>query len=94
MVLSCNSPVRRHRNRHRAADAARLPTAAWAWHKVAGQSSDGYRLLCRDLRGFGWSEITRRAYDMDGLADPCPIVGGAHLGPLCLYAPERFTGTW
>ncbi|MFF7354971.1 MULTISPECIES: alpha/beta fold hydrolase [Streptomyces] len=85
-----------------------FPQHWYAWHKVAGQLSDGYRLLCPDLRGFGWSQSTRRGYDMDGLADDAlalldalglervGLVGhdwGAHLGfRLCLRAPERFTG--
>ncbi|MGW3203863.1 alpha/beta fold hydrolase [Streptomyces sp. NPDC001135] len=85
-----------------------FPQHWYAWHKVAGQLPDGYRLLCPDLRGFGWSQSTRRGYDMDGLADDAlalldtlglervGLVGhdwGAHLGfRLCLRAPERFTG--
>ncbi|MGV4981531.1 alpha/beta fold hydrolase [Streptomyces sp. NRAIS4] len=85
-----------------------FPQHWYAWHKVAAQLSEGYRLLCPDLRGFGWSEVTPRGYDMDSLADDAlalldvlglervGLVGhdwGAHLGfRLCLRAPERFTG--
>ncbi|MGW1912173.1 alpha/beta fold hydrolase [Streptomyces sp. NPDC002076] len=90
-----------------------FPQHWYAWHKVAGQLADayrrdGYRLLCPDLRGFGWSRITRGGYDMDSLAgdalalldtlglERVGLVGhdwGAHLGfRLCLRAPERFTG--
>ncbi|MCZ0988054.1 alpha/beta fold hydrolase [Streptomyces diastatochromogenes] len=85
-----------------------FPQHWYAWHKVAALVPDGYRLICPDLRGFGWSEVTRRGYDMDGLADDTlalldalglervGLVGhdwGAHLGfRLCLRAPERFTG--
>ncbi|MEU6666993.1 alpha/beta hydrolase [Streptomyces sp. NPDC046727] len=73
-----------------------FPQHWYAWHKVAGQLSGEYRLLCPDLRGFGWSGLTRRGYDMDALADdalalldalglgePVGLVGhdwGAHLG--------------
>ncbi|MBL1109592.1 alpha/beta fold hydrolase [Streptomyces sp. 5-8] len=46
-----------------------FPQHWYAWHKVARQLSGEYRLLCPDLRGFGWSGATRRGYDMDGLAD-------------------------
>ncbi|WP_053661040.1 alpha/beta fold hydrolase [Streptomyces sp. MMG1121] len=85
-----------------------FPQHWYAWHQVAAQLLDGYRLICPDLRGFGWSGITPRGYDMDGLAadalalldalglERVGLVGhdwGAHLGfRLCLRAPERFTG--
>ncbi|WP_225850009.1 alpha/beta fold hydrolase [Streptomyces sp. HPF1205] len=75
---------------------------------TAGQPAAGHRLICPDLRGFGWSERTRRGYDIDGLADDMlalldalglrrvGLVGhdwGAHVAlRLCLRAPERFTG--
>ncbi|MFG3011958.1 alpha/beta fold hydrolase [Streptomyces cinerochromogenes] len=73
-----------------------FPQHWYAWHKVAARLGGEYRLLCPDLRGFGWSQATRRGYDMDGLADdalalldalgirgPVGLVGhdwGAHLG--------------
>ncbi|MBL1083177.1 alpha/beta hydrolase [Streptomyces actinomycinicus] len=73
-----------------------FPQHWFAWHKVTGQLAGEYRLLCPDLRGFGWSGLTRRGYDMDSLADdalalldalgirgPVGLVGhdwGAHLG--------------
>lgn len=85
-----------------------FPQHWFAWHKVAGCSPAGLRLICPDLRGFGWSERTRRGYAMDALADDMlallDVLGlervglaghdwGAHLGfRLCLRAPERFTG--
>ncbi|MGW0879209.1 alpha/beta fold hydrolase [Streptomyces sp. NPDC002671] len=85
-----------------------FPQHWYAWHKVAGLLPDGYRLICPDLRGFGWSEATPRGYDMDALAEDAialldalglervGLVGhdwGAHLGfRLCLRAPERFSG--
>ncbi|GHI06328.1 hypothetical protein AQI88_18475 [Streptomyces cellostaticus] len=86
-----------------------FPQHWYAWHRVAALlSPEGYRLLCPDLRGFGWSGQTARGYDMDALAEDAlalldalglervGLVGhdwGAHLGfRLCLRAPERFTG--
>ncbi|MEV6834549.1 alpha/beta hydrolase [Streptomyces sp. NPDC051133] len=84
-----------------------FPQHWYAWHKVAALLPQGYRLLCPDLRGFGWSGITARGHDMDGLAEDMlalldalgrervGLVGhdwGAHLGfRLCLRAPERFS---
>ncbi|MFG2792553.1 alpha/beta fold hydrolase [Streptomyces sp. NPDC048419] len=85
-----------------------FPQHWFAWHRVAGLSGAGRRLICPDLRGFGWSEQTQRGYDIDGLCDDMlalldvlgldrvGLVGhdwGAHVGfRLCLRAPERFTG--
>ncbi|MFI6449560.1 alpha/beta fold hydrolase [Kitasatospora sp. NPDC050543] len=85
-----------------------FPQHWFAWDRVAVLSAAGRRLICPDLRGFGWSEQTRRGYDIDGLAedmlalldalglDRVGLVGhdwGAHVGfRLCLRAPERFSG--
>ncbi|MGX1547070.1 alpha/beta fold hydrolase [Streptomyces adustus] len=85
-----------------------FPQHWFAWHRVAVLSAAGRRLICPDLRGFGWSEQTRQGYDIDGLAndmlavldalglDRVDLVGhdwGAHVGfRLCLRAPERFSG--
>ncbi|MCX4846790.1 alpha/beta fold hydrolase [Streptomyces sp. NBC_00893] len=85
-----------------------FPQHWFAWHRVAVLSAAGHRLICPDLRGFGWSEQTRRGYDIDGLSDDIlalldvlgldrvDLVGhdwGAHVGfRLCLRAPERFSG--
>ncbi|MFJ2730581.1 alpha/beta fold hydrolase [Streptomyces collinus] len=85
-----------------------FPQHWFAWHRVAVQVAAGQRLICPDLRGFGWSEQTPRGYDIDGLADDMlalldvlgldrvHLVGhdwGAHVGfRLCLRAPERFSG--
>ncbi|MFF4015476.1 alpha/beta fold hydrolase [Streptomyces sp. NPDC001843] len=85
-----------------------FPQHWYAWHKVAALLTDQHRLICPDLRGFGWSEGTPRGYDMDALVEDAlglldalglervGLVGhdwGAHLGfRLCLRAPERFVG--
>lgn len=85
-----------------------FPQHWFAWHRVAVLSGADRRLICPDLRGFGWSEQTRRGYDIDGLSDDMlalldalgldrvDLVGhdwGAHVGfRLCLRAPERFSG--
>lgn len=85
-----------------------FPQHWYGWRKVAALLAREHRLICPDLRGFGWSEQPRGGYDTDGLADDVlalldalgldrvGLVGhswGAHLGfRLCLRAPERFTG--
>lgn len=85
-----------------------FPQHWYAWRKVAALAAPGHRLICPDLRGFGWSEQPRRGYDMESLAqdvlalldalglDRVGLAGhdwGAYLGfRLCLRAPERFTG--
>ncbi|MFF2809083.1 alpha/beta fold hydrolase [Streptomyces sp. NPDC058000] len=85
-----------------------FPQHWFAWHRVAVLSAAGRRLICPDLRGFGWSEQTRRGHDIDALSDDMlalldalgldrvGLVGhdwGAHVGfRLCLRAPERFSG--
>jgi pimeloyl-ACP methyl ester carboxylesterase len=85
-----------------------FPQHWFAWHKVAALVAADHRLICPDLRGFGWSGQTRRGYDTESLAedmltlldalglDRVGLVGhdwGAHLGfRLCLRAPERFRG--
>ncbi|MEH0547473.1 alpha/beta fold hydrolase [Streptomyces sp. B21-105] len=85
-----------------------FPQHWFAWHRVAALSAAGPRLICPDLRGLGWSEQTRRGYDIDSLSedmlalldalglDRVGLVGhdwGAHVGfRLCLRAPERFSG--
>jgi pimeloyl-ACP methyl ester carboxylesterase len=79
-----------------------------AWREVVAGAPAGLRLICPDLRGFGWSEQTAGGYDIDGLADD--VVGlldalglarvglvahdwGAYIGfRLCVRDPERFTG--
>jgi pimeloyl-ACP methyl ester carboxylesterase len=85
-----------------------FPQHWYAWHKVVALLPEGYRIICPDLRGFGWSETTPRGYDMDALAQDAlalldalglervGLVGhdwGGQLGfRLCLRAPERFSG--
>lgn len=83
-----------------------FPQHWYAWRALVPLLADDYRLICVDLRGFGWSEQTKRGYDTDGLADDVlalldalgldrvTLVGhnwGAGVGfRLCRRAPERF----
>ncbi|MGW4386503.1 alpha/beta fold hydrolase [Streptomyces sp. NPDC004685] len=83
-----------------------FPQHWYAWRELVPLLADGHRLICVDLRGFGWSEQTERGYDTDGLSDDIlalldalgldrvALVGhnwGAGVGfRLCQRAPERF----
>lgn len=81
-----------------------FPQHWFAWRKLV-PLLPGHRLICVDLRGFGWSQQTRRGYDIEGLGrdvlalldelglDRVVLVAhdwGAQVGfRLCLRAPER-----
>ena len=39
------------------------PQHAWCWRKVIPLMAGEYRLICPDLRGFGWSEAPGSGYD-------------------------------
>jgi pimeloyl-ACP methyl ester carboxylesterase len=78
----------------------------YAWRRLVPQLAEGHRLICVDLRGFGWSEQTPRGYDTDSLGDdvlalldelaverPTLVAHdwGAWVGfRICQRAPERF----
>ena len=82
-----------------------FPQHWYAWRHVIGLLAGEYRLICADLRGFGWSDAPARGYDsasqvrdvlalMDALALPRVRLighnGGGVLGfRISLAAPER-----
>jgi pimeloyl-ACP methyl ester carboxylesterase len=82
------------------------PQHWFAWRKVAPRLAADHRVICADLRGFGWSDAPPGAYDkatlaqdMIGLLDALglqrvDLIGhdwGAWIGfLLCLDHPERF----
>ncbi|HEY0390507.1 MAG TPA: alpha/beta hydrolase [Solirubrobacterales bacterium] len=82
------------------------PQHWWIWRKVIPALSEERRLICPDLRGFGWSDAPEGSYEIQGLADDIialldelgleqvDLVGhdwGGYAGfLLCLKAPERF----
>ena len=84
-----------------------FPQHWYAWRRIIPLLSGEYRLLCVDLRGFGWSDAPAGGYDtesrvadvlavMDALGvDRARLIGhewGAWVGfMLCLRAPERFS---
>lgn len=45
------------------------PQHWFAWRKVAPLLAAGHRVICPDLRGFGWSDAPPGAYDKQTLAD-------------------------
>jgi pimeloyl-ACP methyl ester carboxylesterase len=45
------------------------PQHWFCWRKVIPLLADGRRVICPDLRGFGWSEAPAGAYDKQTLAD-------------------------
>jgi pimeloyl-ACP methyl ester carboxylesterase len=45
------------------------PQHWYAWRKVIPLLAESHRVVCPDLRGFGWSEAPRRGYKLDDLVD-------------------------
>ncbi|MEV0094077.1 alpha/beta hydrolase [Streptomyces sp. NPDC050738] len=84
-----------------------FPQHWYAWRGLAPLLSPDHRLICVDLRGFGWSEQPKRGYDTDSLAsdilalldalalDRTALIAhswGAGVGfRLCQQAPARVT---
>jgi pimeloyl-ACP methyl ester carboxylesterase len=82
------------------------PQHWYVWRKVAPQLAADYRVICPDLRGFGWSDAPPGAYDKAGLArdivalldalelERVELIGhdwGGWIGfLLCLEHPQRF----
>src|SRR5271169_4023953 len=47
-----------------------FPENWWEWHELIGPlAADGYRVLCPDLRGAGWSSAPRSRYLKNEMAD-------------------------
>lgn len=44
------------------------PQHAWMWRKVIPLLADHHRLICPDLRGFGWSDAPGTGYDGETFA--------------------------
>jgi pimeloyl-ACP methyl ester carboxylesterase len=82
------------------------PQHWYCWRHLIPLLAPHFRLICPDLRGFGWSDAPRGAYDKEQFAsdllglldelglDRVGLIGhdwGAWTGFLaCLRAPERF----
>jgi len=81
------------------------PQHWWIWRKVIPALAEDRRVICPDLRGFGWSDAPRGRYEVQGFADDTlalldaleleqvELIGhdwGGYAGfLLCLMAPER-----
>jgi pimeloyl-ACP methyl ester carboxylesterase len=84
------------------------PQNWWAWRELIARLAGSHRVICPDLRGFGWSEAPATGYDKETLAadivgvldalevEQVGLVGhdwGGFAGFLaCLNAPQRFSG--
>lgn len=82
------------------------PEHWYAWRKLIPSLAERYRVICPDLRGFGWTEATPGGYEKEALAgdllalldalelERVRLAGhdwGGMVGFLaCLRAPERF----
>ncbi|OBJ56407.1 alpha/beta fold hydrolase [Mycobacterium sp. 1423905.2] len=86
-----------------------FPENWWEWHELIGPlAADGYRVLCPDLRGAGWSSAPRSRYTKIEMAEDLVAVldslgvdkvrlaahdwGGPVAFILMLRHPERVTG--
>lgn len=83
------------------------PQHWWVWRKLIPPLSERYRVVCPDLRGFGWSEAPSRSYlkadladDVVALADALELdrfkLAGHDWGGMvgfhtCLKQPDRVT---
>jgi pimeloyl-ACP methyl ester carboxylesterase len=81
------------------------PQHWWVWRRVLPELASERRVICVDLRGFGWSEAPVGSYELPDLAsdllvlldllelERVDLIGhdwGGYLGfLLCLRAPER-----
>ena len=44
------------------------PQHFWSWRHVVPRLADRHRLICPDLRGFGWTDAPGRGYDSETFA--------------------------
>jgi pimeloyl-ACP methyl ester carboxylesterase len=67
-----------------------FPQHWWEWRHVIGpMAADGYRVLCPDLRGAGWSSAPRGAYRKTDMADDlAAVLDQLGVGPVTLVAHD------
>jgi len=66
------------------------PQNWWEWHELIGPlAADGYRMLCPDLRGAGWSSAPRDHYYKTDMADDlAAVLDRLNVGPVRLVAHD------
>jgi pimeloyl-ACP methyl ester carboxylesterase len=67
-----------------------FPENWWEWHELIGPlAADGYRVLCPDLRGAGWSSAPRSRYTKAEKAeDLAAVLDHLGVGPVKLVAHD------
>jgi len=67
-----------------------FPENWWEWHELIGPlAADGYRVLCPDLRGAGWSSAPRSRYLKNEMADDlAAVLDQLGVGPVNLVAHD------
>lgn len=67
-----------------------FPQHWWQWHSLIGPlRADGYRVLCPDLRGAGWSSVPRdRYYKADMADDLAAVLDRLDIGAVRLVAHD------
>ncbi|MGH3542381.1 MAG: alpha/beta fold hydrolase [Mycobacterium sp.] len=67
-----------------------FPQNWWEWHALIGPlAADGYRVLCPDLRGAGWSSAPRSRYYKSEMADDLAgVLDRLDVGPVKLVAHD------
>lgn len=67
-----------------------FPQHWWEWrHLIAPLAADGYRVLCPDLRGAGWSSAPRGSYRKLEMADDlAAVLDRLDTGPVALVAHD------
>ena len=67
-----------------------FPQNWWEWHEMIGPlAADGYRVLCPDLRGAGWSSAPPDRYLKTDMADDlAAVLDRLNIGPVGLVAHD------
>ena len=67
-----------------------FPENWWEWHElITPLAADGYRVLCPDLRGAGWSSAPRSRYLKNDMADDlAAVLDRLGVGPVKLVAHD------
>ena len=67
-----------------------FPQSWWMWHElITPLAADGYRVLCPDMRGAGWSSAPRDRYLKTDMADDlATVLDRLGVGPVRLVAHD------